>query len=109
MSTFENFYNSCKLLLLNYINDGNNYPIVIYGSGDNGKSHLINECMEDLKKCNYKWRADLSKSDLYRLEQGVVYEYISNDLTEFINRSTNVYFIDMNSLLFNNQIGHLIN
>jgi len=49
--TFTDQYNRSKEIFQNALN--NNYSIVVWGEGRNGKSHLVNEFKKELEKKKY--------------------------------------------------------
>ena len=103
--TFTDQYNRSKEIFQNALN--NNYSIVVWGEGRNGKSHLVNEFKKELeeKKYYHMYVSDYNE-DTYEDELEYVDEYTSliieannhdviNNL--YIGEHTNgLVFINMN-------------
>ena len=99
--SFVDQYNRAKTTLKNAIE--NNFTIVLWGEGCNGKTHLVNEFSKQLKKKGYYHTFYTPNSDYYSHDSKMIIE--TNDINcineLYVSENTHgLVFINMNTFKF---------
>ena len=95
-------YQEARLILMNQICAGGYMtpilPIVLIGSGNNGKSYLINDLKLEIKECNYVvFQDDINKIPI-ESKKAI---YCMNSMDKILDLQDRLFIIDMNLIVYN--------
>ena len=93
----QELYNNAKMTVIEHLMSGDK-PIVLYGTGGNGKTYLVNEISEIIDTNNYNVIHEILKPIEKMSNNDLVVATDFNNLSDIDKESYNL--VDMNNIRF---------